>query len=253
MLRTRVIPCLLLSNRGLVKTKGFKEPVYVGDPINAVKIFNGKEVDELIFLDIEASGPGKSIDFELISQIASECFMPVCYGGGVDSVLVASEIIARGIEKICINHAALARPALITELAEKLGSQSVVVAIDVKKNWLGLHRVFDHQSGKVTNLDPVAYARDVAARGAGEIFLNSVDMDGSMQGYDVELIRKVAESVEIPVIASGGAGKLEDLRRCVKEGKASALAAGSMFVFQGRHRAVLISYPSYQELEALLA
>jgi cyclase len=253
MLRTRVIPCLLLSNRGLVKTRGFKDPVYIGDPINAVKIFNEKEVDEVIFLDINASDHDKSIDLNLISQMASECFMPVCYGGGVDSVETACEIIARGIEKICINQAALKRPELVNELANKLGSQSVVVAIDVKKDWLGHKRVFDHRLRRLTNIDPVTHAINMAKCGAGEILLNSVDADGSMQGYDIELVLKVAEAVKIPVIASGGAGKLEDLRRCAKEGKASALAAGSMFVFQGRHRAVLISYPSYQELEELLA
>ena len=252
MLRTRVIPCLLLSDRRLVKTRGFKNPVYVGDPVNAVKIFNEKEVDEVIFLDINASDPKKLIDLELISQMANECFMPVCYGGGVDSVAVACKIIALGIEKICINHAAMMRPELVTELSEKLGSQSVVVAIDVKKIWLGHYRVYDHRSKRVTNLDPVEYAISMASRGAGEILLNAVDAEGSMEGYDTQLVLKVADAVEIPVIASGGAGKMEDLAICVKEGNASALAAGSMFVFQGRHRAVLISYPSRQELEEFL-
>ncbi len=251
MLRARVIPCLLLRNTGLVKTVRFDSPKYIGDPINAVKIFNEKEVDELIVLDIDASKRNKEPNYELLADIASECFMPLCYGGGVTSVGQAIRIIQLGIEKISVNAAAISNLTLVSALSNELGSQSVVVGIDVKRDWLGRYRVFDASTGKLTGISPEVHAEEVAKAGAGEILLNSVDRDGEQAGYDLALIEKVSRAVSVPVIACGGAGSLDDFSAAVKGG-ASAVAAGSLFVFQGRHRAVLISYPPYQELEKLL-
>lgn len=251
MLRARVIPCLLLRNAGLVKTVRFADAKYVGDPINAVKIFNEKEVDELVVFDIEASKRGAEPNYDLLADIASECFMPVCYGGGVNSVDQALRIVQLGIEKIAVNAAAISNPGLVAELSDVLGAQSVVSGIDVKKDWLGRYRVFDASSGKLTDRTPEAQAEALARAGAGEIFLNSVDRDGTQEGYDLKLIDKVAKAVSVPVIACGGGGQTEDFVSAVAAG-ASAVAAGSLFVFQGRHRAVLISYPPYRELERLL-
>ena len=251
MLRARVIPCLLLRNAGLVKTIGFNDPKYVGDPINALKIFNQKEVDELIVLDIEASKRGTEPNYDLLADMASECFMPLCYGGGVTSVEQALRIVQLGIEKIAVNTAAIADLRLVTALSDILGSQSVVVGIDVKRDWLGRYRVYDASSAKLTDRSPEIYAEELVHAGAGEIFLSSVDEDGRQAGYDLKLIDKVSRSIPVPVIACGGAGRLEDFALAVEAG-ASAVAAGSLFVFQGRHRAVLISYPPYKELERLL-
>jgi cyclase len=251
MLKTRVIPCLLLKDGGLVKTIRFSNPKYVGDPINTIKIFNDKEVDELLLLDITASREKKGPAFRTIAQIASECFMPLCYGGGVVSLEQAKQIVGLGVEKIAINHAAISRPALVGELADTLGSQAVVVSVNVKKNWRGKHRVFDSVTGKVADIDPVDHAEQLAALGAGEVLVNDVDRDGTQQGYDLDLIRRFTDRLSVPVIACGGAWTTEHLRSVVKDSRASAVAAGSMFVFQGPHRAVLISYPAYSELEQL--
>lgn len=251
MLRARVIPCLLLRNSGLVKTVRFDDAKYVGDPINAVKIFNEKEVDELVLLDIDASRQFKEPNYGLIKEIASEAFMPVCYGGGVSSVAQAEKLIQLGVEKISVNSSALHDASLVASIAAVLGSQSVVAGVDVKKDWLGRYRVFDPSSRKLTNIDPVDRVRHLSDAGAGEIFLNNVNEDGSQTGYDLKLVGMVANAVEIPVIACGGAGKHEDFSNAVNAG-VSAVAAGSMFVFQGKHRAVLISYPPYKELEELL-
>ncbi len=251
MLRARAIPCLLLRNAGLVKTVRFGDAKYVGDPINAVKIFNEMEVDELVVFDIDASKRGAGPNYDLLADIASECFMPVCYGGGVNSVEQALRIVQVGIEKISVNAAALLNPGLVAALADVLGAQSVVGGVDVKRDWLGRYRVYDASSGKLTDRAPEAYAAELAHAGAGEIFLNSVDQDGTQEGYDLKLIDKVARAVSVPVIACGGAGRMEDFVSAVDAG-ASAVAAGSLFVFQGRHRAVLISYPPYKELERLL-
>lgn len=250
MLRIRVIPCLLLLDAGLVKTIQFSDPKYIGDPINAVKIFNDKEVDELVFLDIGASKRNSGPNYSLIESIASECFMPVCYGGGISSVEQARRIINLGIEKIAVNNAVLSGGDLVTRLAGVLGSQSVVIGIDVKKDWLGRYRVFDAVAGKTTNISPEEYAANMQKAGAGEIFLNNVDCDGMQQGYDTKLVAQVAGSVDIPVIACGGAGNTQNFVDAVKAG-AAAVGAGSLFVFQGKHRAVLISYPSYDELEKM--
>jgi cyclase len=253
MLKTRVIPCLLLKGQGLVKTVEFRNPKYVGDPINAVKIFNEKEVDELVLLDIDASVEGKRPEIKLVSEIASECFMPLSYGGGLRNLEDLRAIFNVGVEKVVINSYAVENPRFVEEASKRYGNQSIVVAIDVKKNSSGKHEIFALGGKKKTKLDPVAHAKEMEKLGAGEIFLNSIDRDGMMEGYDIELIKKVTESVSIPVIACGGAGKIEDFVEAVKRGGASAVAAGSMFVFHGKHRAVLITYPSIEELEKALS
>jgi cyclase len=252
MLRTRVIPCLLLKNKGLVKTIKFKHAKYVGDPINAVKIFNEKEVDELIFLDTTASVEKRRPPFKLISQIASECFMPFCYGGGVRSIEDIAELFTLGVEKVAINSEAIKNPALISRAAELFGSQSIVVSIDVKKNFWGKDRVFAYGGSHSTSLHPASFAIEMEKRGAGELFLTSINRDGTMQGYDIALIKQVSDAVNIPVIACGGAGKLDDFADAINKGGASAVSAGSFFVFQGQHRAVLITYPDVKELERKL-
>ena len=249
MLKTRVIPCLLLKGKGLVKTVKFENPKYVGDPINAVKIFNDKEVDELIFLDIEATVEGRKPPVKLISEIASECFMPLSYGGGLRNLDDIKAIFNLGVEKVIINSYAIENPRFINEASKFYGNQSIVVAIDVKRSTKGKYEIFSRGGKKKTNLDPVEHAMKMETLGAGEIFLNSIDRDGTMEGYDIGLIKEVAESVTIPVIACGGAGRIEHFVEAVKKAGASAVAAGSMFVFHGKHRAVLTTYPSVEELE----
>jgi cyclase len=245
-----VIPCLLLRGTGLVKTIRFSDARYVGDIVNAVRIFNEKEVDEIVVLDIEAH-LGKGINFQLISEVASECFMPMCYGGGVTSVEQMKRLFNSGIEKVSINTALHENPKLLEAGARQFGSQSLVAAIDVKKGLLGRYSVVSHGGKRKQTSDVVAYAKLVERAGAGEIFLNSVDRDGTMQGYDLELVQRVTQAVRIPVIVSGGAGKVTDFAAARRAG-ASAVAAGSMFVFHGPHRAVLIQYPERRELEQCL-
>jgi cyclase len=244
MIQTRVIPCLLLRNFGLVKTVRFKDPKYLGDPINIVRIFNDKEVDELVFLDITAISDRKRPPFELLTKIASECFMPLCYGGGVADTATMKALYTLGIEKVAINTAAIEDPSLVPAAAGEFGAQSVVVSIDVKKKKFGGYQVWTHGGRKATGVDPVEHARRMERAGAGEILLNSIDRDGTMTGYDIELVRQVSRAVCIPVVACGGAAGIQDLARAVKEGGASAAGAGSMFVFHGAHKAVLVSYPA---------
>ncbi|MBI4685915.1 MAG: imidazole glycerol phosphate synthase subunit HisF [Nitrospirae bacterium] len=251
MFKPRVIPCLLLQNKGLVKTIKFKDPTYVGDPINAIKIFNEKGVDELIFIDIEAAVRNSMPKMDVIEKIATECFMPVCYGGGIRNISIIKDIFSIGIEKVSVSSYAVENPKFIQETSERFGSQSIVVCIDVKKNIFGKYEVVTHNAGKKTGVDPVQHAKNMEKMGAGEILLNSVDRDGTMQGYDLNLLQRVADAVNVPVIASGGAGKLEDFTDAVKKGHASAVAAGSMFVFYGKHRAVLINYPEEQEIDKI--
>jgi len=248
MLKTRVIPCLLLKNLGLVKTVGFKDPKYLGDPINIVKIFNDKEVDELVLLDISATTDGNKPQFSLIERIASECFMPLCYGGGVRSLDDMKILFGLGIEKVSMNSFALEKPTFIRAAAGLFGNQSVIVSIDAERSGSGKYEVFTHSGRKATGLNPVELAVEMERQGAGELFVNSIDRDGTMEGYDIELIKMVSRAVNIPVVACGGAGKTQDLVDAVEKGGASAASAGSMFVFQGPHRAVLISYPSPIEL-----
>lgn len=251
MLRLRVIPALLLRDRGLIKTTRFKKPRYVGDPINAVKIFNEKEVDEIVFLDTEASKRGRRPDFKLVSEIASECFMPFAYGGGVRDIGDVKTLCSIGAEKVIINSRAVAYPEFVREASDVCGSQSVVVSIDAKRNFMGQYKVYTTGGSTATKYDPVRFARLMEEMGAGEILLTSIDHDGTMKGYDIALIRRVTDVVGIPVIASGGAGTVADFRDAQTQGGAAAVSAGSMFVFHGKHRAVLISYPTQEELRTL--
>ncbi len=251
MLQTRVIPILLLQNKGLVKTVKFKNPKYVGDPLNAIKIFNEKEVDELIFLDIDASKKGIEPDYELIKDFASECFMPVCYGGGITNLEQIKKIFSLGIEKVSINSIAFDNEQFIREAVKMFGSQSIVVTIDIKRSLLGKYHIYDHTRKKTLKILYLEYIKRIEKLGIGEFLINDVDRDGTMQGYDAELFKSIVQYVTIPVIACGGAGALDDFKKIKQEANISAVAAGSFFVFQGKHRAVLITYPKYNELEKL--
>ena len=251
MLKTRVIPTLLLRNGGLVKGQQFKNHKYVGDPINAVKIFNEKEVDELVFLDISATPSNRDPNYELVEDIASEAFMPLGYGGGVTSVRQIEKLFSIGVEKVIINSAAFHHPDLIREASQVAGSQSVVISMDVKKMIFGGQEVYVENGTKRTKMKPDEYAKKMQDLGAGEIILCSIDSEGMGVGYDTKLVELVADSVEIPVVALGGAGKLQDLSDIVNKTSVSAVAAGDLFVFYGGHRAVLITYPQYAELEQL--
>ena len=252
MIVTRVIPCLLLRNQGLVKTVKFRNPKYLGDPINVVRIFNDKEVDELVLLDITATPEGREPQFDYIAMLATECFMPLCYGGGVRTVEHVKRLCSLGVEKVAVNSYAVEHPEFITAAAELVGSSSVIASIDVKRDFWGRYRVYTHGGQVATGLDPVGHAREMELRGAGEILLNAIDRDGIMKGYDLELIGEVTRSVGVPVVACGGAGTVEHLAQAVRDGGAAAAAAGSMFVFTGPHRAVLISYPEPERLRLLL-
>jgi cyclase len=251
MLRIRIIPSLLIRNKGLVKTVGFKDPKYVGDPINAIKIFNEKEVDELIVFDTTATINGRKPNFKLISDIASECFMPLGYGGGIRELDDINTLFSIGVEKVVINSYAIENPRFIKDAADRFGSQSIIAAIDVRRNLLGKYTVYSHGGKVATKYDPVKFAQFMEEMGAGEIILTSIDRDGTMKGYDIDLIKKVTSILNIPVVASGGAGKIQDFIDAIQKGGASAVSAGSMFVFQGKHRAVLISYPSMEEIETI--
>lgn len=250
MLKHRVIPALLLREGGLVKTLKFGKYNYIGDPLNAIRIFNEKEVDELVLLDIDASRQGREPDYALIESVAAECFMPLGYGGGVSSVEQARRIFSSGVEKVILQTSALENPALVSKIAQRFGSQSVVVSIDVKRDWLGRYRLWSSAQRRAHRLDWLAALESLVVAGAGEILLNSVDRDGMQQGYDLHLIQKAAQAVDVPLVALGGAGNFNDFVLAVKAG-ASAVAAGSLFVLQGPHRAALISYPNYSELESL--
>ncbi len=251
MLKHRVIPCLLLRNSGLVKTQKFKNPQYVGDPINAIRIFNEKEVDELMVLDIEASKKKYEPNYDLIAQFAGECFMPLCYGGGITSIDQARRLYAVGVEKIVIQTAASYNLDLITKIASQYGNQSVVVSIDVKKNIFGQYKLYSSASAKALNQDWLYFLKKAVSAGAGEVLVNAVDRDGTLNGMDVTLIEKAASACSVPLIAVGGVGSLADIKAAVNAG-ASAVAAGAFFVYYGPHRAVLITYPKYNELTALL-
>ena len=251
-LRTRVIPVLLLRDESLVKTVRFDKFSYVGDPCNTVRIFNELEVDELMFLDITASREGRGPNLTLLADIADECFMPLGYGGGVQSVAQAKSVFDIGFEKICVNTAAFDRPELLTELARQYGSQAVVASIDVKSGLLGRATVRSQSGRRNTGRDPVSWAVEVERRGAGEILLTSIDREGSWEGFDLDLVNRVADAVSIPVIAHGGAGSVEDIGRVVKQARASAVALGSLVVFQRQGMGVLVNFPDARQLEAVL-
>ena len=245
------MPLLLLRRRGLVKTVRFKNAAYVGDPINTVRIFNEMEVDELVFLDITATPENKVPQFDLIEEIACECFMPFAYGGGLRTVEDIQRLFDLGAEKAILNTAAYRNPALVTEAARRFGSQSIIVSIDARRNLWGRHQVYVNGGRENTKLDPAELALRMSQVGAGEILITSIDRDGTFSGYDVELTQRVAAAVSVPVIASGGAGTLQDFQTVVTKGQAAAVAAGSLFVYQGAHRAVLINYPPIEKLERL--
>lgn len=248
MNRTRVIPVLLLRDRGLVKTVRFKEGRYIGDPINAVRIFNQTEVDELVFLDIQATALGRGPDFELLADIAGEAFMPMAYGGGITTVEQVRRLTALGFEKVVIGTAAYTHPSLVAEASAVVGASSVVGCLDVRRTLLGRYELMS-ASGRVRRSVGVAeHAVHLERSGAGEILVNAIDRDGTESGYDLKLVRTVSEAVGVPVIACGGARGLDDFAAAVQEGGASAVAAGSHFVFVGPHRAVLINYPDRAEL-----
>jgi len=246
----RVIPCLLLRGNGLVKTKQFKDPKYVGDPINAIKIFNDKEVDELVLLDITASAEGRGPAFSTIKEVASECFMPLAYGGGIRSVEDVRSILKLGVEKAVVNTVAWRDPEVVRQAAREFGAQAIVASVDVHRKLFGGYEVVVDRATRGTREDPVDYARRMEDLGVGEILLTAVDRDGTMKGYDLELLRKVTAAVSVPVVVCGGAGKIADFHAALRDGGASAVAAGAMFVFHGPHRAVLITYPSQAEFAA---
>lgn len=252
MLRTRVIPCLLLADEVLVKTVRFDRPDYIGDPVNTVRIFNELEVDELIFLDILATRDNREAPYALIETIAAECFMPFAYGGGVRSVEEMRRLFKLGVEKVSLNTHAFLNPRLVPQAADRFGGQSVIVSIDVRRGWRG-YEVVVAGGRRRTGVDPVVYAEKVQEQGAGEILLTSIDRDGMMGGYDVDLIHRVAGAVNIPVIACGGAGHVQHFGEAVKQGGAAAVAAGSLLVYQGKGLGVLVSFPDREELEAALA
>jgi cyclase len=243
MLRARVIPTLLVHDKGLVKTVKFGEGKYVGDPLNAVRIFNEKEVDEIVVLDIDATVRAHEPDYTLIRKLAAECRMPLCYGGGVHTVDQVVRLINMGVEKVSISAAAISRPAIIDEMARYVGNQSIVITLDVKRGRQG-YEVWTHNATRNTGREPVALAREFEGRGAGEITLNAIDNDGVMKGYDLELARQVRAAVNVPMTILGGAGSLRDIEGLVKEFDIIGAAAGSLFVFKGVYKAVLINYPN---------
>ena len=248
MFRPRVIPVLLLKNNGLVKSEGFKQYTYIGDPINAVRIFNDLRADELVFLDIEATAQNRCISPELVKDIGDEANMPFAVGGGIRTIQEIRELIHAGAEKVIINAAAVKDPEFIRKAAETFGSSTIVVCMDVKKKFLGGLQTWTINGSKASGKSPVEFAKQIEALGAGELIVQSIDRDGTMQGYDLELIRNISEAVTIPVVALGGAGKLSDLKEAFKQGKATGLAAGSLFVYQGSMKGVLINYPERGEL-----
>ncbi len=252
MRRIRVIPVLLIQNGGLVKSIRFKKHQYVGDPINAVKIFNEKEVDEIVILDISASRERRPPNIQQISELAGEAFMPLAYGGGITTLDQIKKILYEGAEKVVLNTTALDNPQLLIEAARQFGNQSIVVSIDVKKNWLGQYKVYRNNGQKNTGLNPEELAKQMEEAGAGEIMLNSIDRDGTFEGFDLNVISRVTQAVGIPVIACGGASEINDFYCAISGAGASAVAAGSMFVFQLPHRAVLISYPAQEALKVKL-
>ena len=251
MLINRVIPVLLISNKRLVKTTRFKNHRYVGDPINTIKIFNEKEVDELIILDIEASKQKRKPDFRYIEKLAGECFMPLTYGGGITNLSDAKKIFSLGVEKISLNTVLFHDLNLVIELSNYFGSQAIVASIDIKRSFLGKYVIYNSAINKTTNLDINLILEKLINNGIGEILLNSVDRDGTQLGMDINLIKKINLICNIPLISVGGVGSLSDISDAIKKGS-DAVGVGSFFVFYGPHKAVLITYPKYQDLKKLL-
>lgn len=253
MLYPRIIPCLLIHKKGLVKTTKFKDSKYVGDPLNAVRIFNEKEVDELIILDIDASTTGLEPDYKMIQNLAAECRMPLCYGGGIKTVEQAQKIFALGVEKIAISSVAVKNPEIIQQIAERVGNQSVIVVLDVKKKILSnKYEIWTHNATINTGIDPTDFAKKCETLGAGEIVINAIEHDGTMKGYDDMIIDKIREVINIPITVLGGAGSLEHIGVLISKHGIIGAAAGSLFVFKGKYRAVLINYPNKTEKEQLI-
>jgi imidazole glycerol-phosphate synthase subunit HisF len=253
MLYPRIIPCLLIHNEGLVKTIQFKEGKYVGDPINAVKIYNEKEVDELMVLDIDATRLNKEPNYKRIENLALECRMPLCYGGGIKTSEQALKIFGLGVEKIALSSVAVEKPQIISEIAKSVGNQSVIIVLDVKKKrFTSGYNLFTHNGTNKTGLEPVTFAKQAEELGCGEIVINSIDRDGMMNGYDMDIINKIREAVSIPITVLGGAGSLDDIGQIIQEHGIIGAAAGSLFVFKGKYRAVLINYPNKTEKEQLI-
>ena len=253
MLRPRIIACLLVRNKGLVKTVAFGQSKYVGDPINAVKIFNEKEIDELMVLDIDATVRGQAPDYRMIENLAAECRMPLCYGGGIKTPDQAKDIVGLGVEKVAISSAAIDNPGLISRVSEIVGSQSVVVVLDAKARAFGTkYDVWTHNAGVNTGRSPADVTAQLEQLGVGEFVINSIDNDGRMKGYDLELVRQVREATHVPVTALGGAGSNKDIGDLIRNFGLIGAAAGSLFVFKGIYRAVLINYPSLEERDSLI-
>jgi cyclase len=252
MLRSRIIPCLLVRDKGLVKTVGFGPGKYVGDPINAVRIFNEKEVDELVVVDIDATAKGREPDYAMISNLAAECRMPLCYGGGVRTVEQAQRILQLGVEKVAVGRALVEDPTLATRMAAMIGGQSVVAVLDVRRHARsGAYEVFTVNGTKASGLEPAAFAAQLEQLGVGEILLNNIDRDGQMKGYDLELVDRVRAAVTVPLTVLGGAGSTKDIAELIARYGIIGASAGSVFVFKGVYKAVLINYPQRAEKERL--
>lgn len=247
MLKSRITPCLLIKNKGLVKTVQFTNPKYVGDPINAVKIFNEKEVDELIVLDIDATVNNQEPDYQMIANLANECRMPLCYGGGIKTAKQAQKILSLGVEKIALSSIVLTNPGIVQEIASQIGAQSVVVVFDVKKKTFGGYDVYTHNGTNKHKLDLMTLIKQIETLGAGEVVLNTIDNDGVMKGYNFSLIDKVKEKISIPMTILGGAGSIDDIAQAIARYGIIGCAAGSLFVFKGKYKAVLINYPNKKD------
>lgn len=252
MLRPRIIPCLLVHKKGLVKSVQFKDHKYVGDPINAVRIFNEKESDELMVIDIDATVENREPDYRMIENLATECRMPLCYGGGIKTAEQAQRIFSLGVEKIALSSAAVKNPELITEIANRVGSQSVVVVLDVKKKMFGGYELYTHNGKKETGKKPFDFITKMEELGAGEIVINSIDHDGVMKGYDMSLAEKARKATSLPLTILGGAGSLNDIGKLIDAYGIIGAAAGSLFVFKGVYKAVLINYPNWEEKDKLI-
>lgn len=252
MLSPRIIPCLLVQSKGLVKTTKFKDARYLGDPMNAVRIFNEKEADELMILDIDATAESRGPDFKMIENWAEECRMPLCYGGGITTVEQAQQIFSLGVEKIAMSSGAINNPSLVEEISKKVGSQSVVIVLDVKKKMFGGYEVYTHNGKKATGKNPFELMTRFQELGAGEIVINNIDADGEMKGYDLVLIDKARNSTTLPLTAIGGAGTLEDIGGLISKYGIIGASAGSLFVYKGKLKAVLINYPNLADKIALI-
>lgn len=254
MLYPRIIPVLLVQDKGLVKTVKFKDPKYVGDPLNAVRIFNEQEADELIVIDIDATANNRAPDFQLIENLASECRMPLCYGGGIKTIEQAKKILSLGVEKIALSSAAIETPQLISDIATQVGKQSVVVVLDVsKKLFSSKYECWTHNGKKNTKICPIEFAQIAEKHGAGEIVINSIDNDGGMKGYDLHLVKEIKSRVGMPVTVLGGAGSYEDIKNLIAQEGVIGAAAGSLFVFKGKYKAVLINYPNKSEKQSIIS